>query len=840
MKQKNWLTRLFPHIIAVALFALLTVVSFFPVFQDNKVLYQSDIVQFKGVAKEITDYRAQTGQEPLWTNSMFGGMPAYQISTLFKGNLLRYVDDILTLGFPHPSELMFMLLLGFYILLISLDADVWLSIAGAIGFGFSSFNFILLSAGHNSEIHALSYIPICLAGILMVFRKKYLMGGVLSAIGLSLLIMANHLQIAYYFFLLTLVFIVIELIFSVRDKSYKHFITASSILGVAAVFAILTNLSLLWTTYEYGNETIRGKSELTSNKKSNGGLDEDYAFGWSYGKMETMTLLIPNVFGGSSNTELSTSSNTADALRKLNVPDEQISRVVQDEPTYWGEQPFTSGPVYLGAIFCFLFVLGCFLVKGPIKWWLLGASVLAILLSWGHNFLVFNDIMFKFFPGLNKFRTVTMALVIPQVTFPLMGILVLKQILNGEIEKAELLKFLKITLYIVGGLALITLVAGPSFANFKAQGDDETKSQLLHQLQGNQDAVNSLYNALLSDRASIMRSDAFRSLIFIGLIFGLLFYYNKGKIRKNIFSGALIILVIADLFFVGKRYLNNDDSRVFVDDTQYTQSFQPSQADQMIQRDQSLDYRVLNLLVSPFQDGTTSYFHKSMGGYSAAKLRRYQELIDHQIQPEINTLITALRSQKMDSINAALTHTPVLNMLNDKYVIINPNGAPLVNTMASGNAWFVSSYKIVPGADAEIDAIGNFDPKQTCFVDTRYADQLKGITQSDSSGSIKLQTYKPNDLVYQTSNKNEGIAVFSEIYYDKGWNAYVDGKETPYFRCNYVLRGMVIPAGDHKVEFKFEPKDYYTGETVAYISSFLLIIIGLGSIATSLRPAKKE
>lgn len=838
MKQKTWAARLFPHIIAIAIFALLTVISFLPMFQDNKVLNQSDIMQFKGVSKEIVDYRDKTGQEPLWTNSMFGGMPAYRISTLYKGNLLRYLDDILTLGFPHPSELLFMVLLGFYILLITLDVDVWLSIAGAIGFGFASFDFVLLSVGHNSEVRALAYLPICLAGILAVFRRKYLLGGVLTAVSLSLEVMSNHLQIAYYLFLLTLVFIIVEFIYAIKEKTYKHFITSVCIIGIAAIFAVLTNLSLLWTTYEYGKQTIR-KSELTSNKKSNGGLDEDYAFQWSYGKMETLTLLMPDVFGGSSNNRLSTSSNLADAFKNMGVSDENVQDIVQAQPTYWGDQPFTEGPVYVGAIFCFLFVLGCFLIKGPLKWWLLIASVLAILLSWGHNFLFFNNIMFRYFPGLNKFRTVTMALIIPQVTFPLMSILVLKKIVAGEVDKTELLKFLKWSLYIVGGIALITLVAGPSLANLRGAGDEDFKNEWMQQLKGNQDTVNNLYNALLADRASLMRMDAFRSLVFIALAFGLIFFFIKGKIKRGWFSAILIVLVFADLFFVGKRYLNNDNPNVFVDDSQAAQSFQPSQADKDILQDKSLDYRVLNLGLhgSPFQDGTTSYFHESIGGYSAAKLRRYQELIDSCIEPEIGAIITASRSGNAD----IFSNTPVLNMLNDKYVIGNPNAQPTINRDALGNTWFVNSYKIVPNADAEIEAIKNFNPKQGCFIDKRFTDQLTGLTVTpDSSSTIKLMSYEPNDLIYQSSDKDEGVAVFSEIYYADGWNAYVDGKQTPYLRCDYVLRGMVVPAGDHKIEFRFEPKDYYTGETVSLCSSILLIIVALGSIMKYSMPAKKE
>lgn len=887
----NWLS----IVTAIVIFAVITFLYFSPMLIDGKAIQQGDIVQGKGASKELSDYRKANGKEALWTNSMFGGMPAFQISTVYNGNLARYIDKILTLGFPHPSQLIFIAFVGFFLLLLTLDISPWLSIAGAIAFGLSTFNLILIDAGHNSELGAIGYMPLVIAGVLFVFRKKkYLLGGVITALAVSLEVKSNHLQIAYYLFFILLALGITEFVNTVLKKDWNHFLKAVGVLVIAAVFGVLSNLSMLWSTQEYGNETIRGKSELSSNTQSKGGLDEDYAFQWSFGKMESLTMLIPNFYGGSSGAPLSETSATAKAMQAQGVGGEQLNGYLKQMPLYWGDQPFTSGPVYIGAICVFLFVLGMFLLHDRMKWWLFGISALGVMLSWGHNFMFISHLFFQYFPVYNKFRTVTMIAVIPQFCIPLLAFVTLDAIIRRKYETEVVIKKLMLTFYLVGGICLLFALVGPSFFDFKGGEDSRYPDWLV--------------KAITEDRGSLMRMDSIRSLIFILLSGGAIWLYLKNRLSNTLTVSALALFVFVDMFTVGKRYLKDDN---FVSKSDYDNYYQPSQADLQILQDQSLDYRVLNTASNTFNESRTSYFHKSVGGYHAAKLRRYQELIENHISKQ---------------------NTAVLDMLNTRYFIFSQGKDKTemaqYNPQALGNAWFVDSVRVVANADEELNRIGkmyevqtldgstftvngkptnkilvgnhdniligdakfdpssfafsseiidtfgigsrinketneqekyvadaksagnkkfiaqfvySFSPRLNSIVDKRFEEQLKGFVPSiDSTRNIKLTSYQPNDLMYQSHSSAEGLVVFSEIYYAEGWDAFVDGKPAEYFRCNYVLRGMKVPAGDHKIEFKFEPVSYITGEKVAMASSVLILILFFGVSGMEIMKWRKE
>jgi len=791
--------KLLPFVAAIAVFFVLTMSYFNPLI-EGKRLMQGDISHFRGMSKEIVDYRAKTGEEPLWTNSMFGGMPAYQISVQYKANLIKHIDQLLQLGLPNPAGFVFLYFLGFFILLLVLGVDPWLSLAGAIAYAFSSYFFIILSAGHNSKAHAIAYMAPVLAGIILTFRKKYLIGGVLTDIFLSLEISANHLQITYYLLLIVVAYGINEFIFKIREKEFNSFLKAFGVLLVAVFLAILTNITTLWATYDYTPYTTRGKSELTSNKKDrSSGLDRDYATGWSYGIPETMTLLIPDFNGGASGVALGTKSATYKALQANNIPEEQAQGFVNQKlPMYWGTQPNTSGPVYVGAIIFFLFIFGLLIVENRYRWWILGITVISIMLSWGKNFMPFTNFFFDYIPGYSKFRAVSMTLVIAELTIPLLAIFALKKVFQEGINKQVVLKKLLYTFYVVGGICLIIALFGSSLFSFANPNDANYFKGL----------PDWLVAAIRQDRASMLRFDAFRSLVFIAIATGAIWAFLKNKLKKEWVVVILILGFLVDGWAVNKRYLNNDD---FARKSEIENPFQPSQADLMIMKDTDPDYRVLNLMVDPFNDASTSYFHKSIGGYHGAKLRRYQELIEHQISKN---------------------NQNVLNMLNTKYFIgRGQDGSPVpqLNMAALGNAWFVDNYRLVPNADSELVALSKFEPAKTAIVDVRFKGLVeKYNSQKDTTAFLKLTNYAPNKLDYAYKAGSDQLAVFSEIYYEKGWNAYVDGKLTPHFRADYVLRSMVLPAGEHKVEFRFEPTFFKTGERVSFASSLLLIVLLLG------------
>ena len=783
------------NIIAILIFFGLSIVYFSPILEGKKI-YQSDKVNFIGMSKEIKDHRSDYDEEPLWTNSMFGGMPAYQISVVYSANLVKHIDKIFQGFLPRPAGLVFLYLLGFYILLMSLKIDYRLALVGAIAFAFSSYFFIILEAGHNTKAHAIGYMSPLLASVLMTMRGKWFTGGVLTALFTSLILNANHLQITYYLIMLFLVLGTAKLIEAIKENQFKYYLKSVLVLLLAGVLGASTNITRVLTTYEYGEESMRGKSDLTNdldNKTS--GLDKDYATAWSYGKAESFTLLIPNFYGGSSQGELGTDSETYNAIKQS----PQSRKIIKQLPLYWGEQPFTSGPVYAGAIVCFLFVMGLFMLKGYMRWWVIITTILMLALGWGKNFMPLTEFFLEHFPGYNKFRAVSTTLVIVEFLLPLFGFIALNKLLFDN-NKNESYKSIKWSLIITGGLCLIFALLPSIFFDFTGSSDEQLKN------------MGWPIDALQSDRRSLMISDAWRSFIFISLSALLLYLYLKNTLKKQYVILIIGLLIIGDMWTVNKRYLDNDD---FKSKRKVAEPFSPSVADQQILADKDPNFRVFNSAVNTFNDASTSYYHKSIGGYHGAKLKRYQELIDAHISKG---------------------NMSVLNMLNTKYFIVANQNQKIAqrNTGALGNAWFVKEVQLVTSADEELAALSNINTQNKAVINTRYSDMISQFDM-DSLASIILTDYKANHLTYTANCSQEQLAIFSEIFYDKGWNAYLNGNLVPHFRANYLLRAMMIPSGSHKIEFKFEPSSFDTGENISFASSAILLILLLGVFYNELK-----
>lgn len=788
MKQFDWKGML-PHAIAVVLFAAISLAYFSPQLQGKK-LYQSDNVHFVGMSKEIKDHREAHGEEALWTNAMFSGMPAYQISAKYDGNILQFVDKAFQGFLPRPAGLVYLYLIGFYILLMSMKLDYRLAIAGSIAFAFSSYFFIILEAGHNTKAHSIAYMAPLLASVLMAYRGRLMLGAVLTALFTSLMLDANHLQITYYLVMLFLIIGAVKLVQAVKENTLPSFAKTSAVLVLAGLLGTATNITRIWSTYEYGKDSMRGKSELTNdmdNKTS--GLDKDYATAWSYGVAESFTLMIPNFHGGSSQGELGTDSEIYKAIRQS----PQAKKMIKQLPLYWGQQPFTSGPVYAGAIVCFLFVMGLFLMKGYMRWWVLIGGGLMLALGWGKNFMPLTEFFLEYFPGYNKFRAVSTTLVIVELLLPFFGFVALQRWMDSS-DKAAQQKAVKWAVIVVGGLAAVFALMPTMFFDFVGASDAQLKS------------MGWPVDALQADRAAMLSADAWRSVIFILLAAGGMWLYVSNTLKKPQLILLVGLLVLGDMWTVNKRYLNDDD---FVSKRKVAEPYSPSQADLQIMADPDPNFRVFNTAVNTFNDASTSYFHKSIGGYHGAKLKRYQELIDAHISKG---------------------SMPVLNMLNTKYFISRGNNnqpVPQRNPGALGNAWFVSQASVVANADEELAALSSTDLANVAVVDQRFQEMLP-TTAFDSTANIQLTAYKANHLQYRYQAKTEQLAVFSEIYYDKGWNAYIDGELVPHFRANYVLRAMALPAGSHELEFKFEPAVYHTGEAISLASSSILLLLLIG------------
>ena len=820
--------KLLPDLIAILAFVLLSFAYFFPADIENRILFQHDTAAGAGAGQEVKEYYEQTGERSRWTNSLFGGMPMYQIAPSYDSTKsLQWVQKAYQLFLPDYVCLTFMLMLGFYILLRVFGIPVWLAGLGGIMWAFSSYFFILISAGHIWKFITLAYVPPTIAGIVLAYRGKLLWGGILTALFVALQITSNHVQMSYYFFFVILFFVGAYFEKAWRTKTLPQFFKASAVLIVAALVGIAANVSNLYHTYAYSKETMRGKSELVQTgdaaKQTSSGLDRDYITQWSYGIDETLTLLVPNFKGGAS----AALSQSETAMSKANP---MYSSLYGSLTQYFGTQPMTSGPVYVGAFVLFLFVLGCFIVKGPLKWALIGATFFSIVLSWGKNFMPLTDFFIDYVPLYNKFRAVSSILVIAEFTIPLLAIFALKRLLEEpEILKQEK-KPLGISLLLTAGIALLLAVAPGSIGSGYVPAQE---AQMLQNAVNQQMIPANELSGILANlgemRAELVSSDALRSFIIIGIGCSLLWLYASGKLRSSPTIAGITILCLADMWGVNKRYLNDAQ---FVPHSIRTETFTKTNTDELILQDTSLDYRVLNFATSTFDDNNTSYWHKSVGGYHPAKLRRYQEMIEHHISPEMQAAYKAIATAggEMDSVDA--NKFRVLNMLNTKYFIF-PAGqqrqtVPILNPHAYGNAWFVNKVQYVNNANEEIDALDSIIPTETAVVDARFKDVLKGATESykDSLSSIRLTSYAPNRLTYETNNAQDGIAVFSEIYYPDGWHVTIDGQPAELARADYILRTMYVPAGQHTIEMRFDPTSLHVTEGIAY-GALALLVIGI-------------
>lgn len=792
-----------PSLIAFALFFIIAFLYFSPVL-EKKEMVQSDLLQVLGTLQESFEYGEKDGEPILWSNSSFSGMPVWRG---YQTNIFSYVHKALIFLLPVPVLMTFLCFAGFYILQLAFKINPWVAIAGAFAYTFASFTFISMEAGHINKVYDMAFIAPVLAGVVYIYQKDYLKGALIVIIASGMLIFYEHIQIIYYTTILLLFFVISKLIEAIQRKEYKDFLVASLIALGCGMIAIIPSYSKLSVLATMAPHTTRGGSEL-SEKSDKSALDKDYAFSWSYGKFETLTLLIPNLYGGSSHENIGIKSESYQTLVKAGVPRNQAKDYVSSLPTYWGDQPFTSGPVYVGAIVCFLFILGTILIQGKTKIWLVSITIFSILLAWGKNFEWFSDIFFNYFPLYNKFRSVTMILALCQVSMALLAFITLNEIFRKKIPQSELLKKSGIALSITGGISLLIFLLGPAFLSFSSDNDGRMPDWLI--------------TSLRDDRISMLKKDALRSLVFVLLIFGAIYLYLKEKLNQIAFLLVVATIVLLDMFPVDKRYLDNDD---FHDKEKYIkQVFAPNKVDKEILKDTTAHYRVLNLTINPFTDAKTSYLHKSVGGYSAIKLSRYQDLIEHHI---------GRNNQK------------VWSMLNTKYIIYKDQqtGEPMVmqNPGALGNAWFVDSVSFVNGAREEIDALESFDPASTAIVDLRFEDYISGTKLNKThEDTIALIDYHPNRLSYTANSVNENLVVFSEIYYHPGWQAYINNKPVEHIRVNYVLRALRIPAGKHKIEFRFEPAVYKTGERISMIGSALCILTIAGLVGILFIRKKKS
>lgn len=810
--MKTTLKAFLIHFFVLVLFVVAALAYFSPVLQ-GKVIEQSDIIQYTGMAKEQNDFRKLYDEEPYWTNSAFGGMPTYQLGANYPHNYVKKLDKVIRF-LPRPADYLFLYFLGFYILLCCLKVDFRLAALGALAFGFSTYLIIILGVGHNAKAHAIGYLPMLLGGIVLVFRRKYLWGFVLTAVAMGLEISANHYQMTYYFMLLVLILGVAYLVDAFRKKKLKHYFASVGILVAAVVLGIGANTTGLMATKEYADWSTRGKSVLTINpdgspKEKTDGLTKEYITQWSYGITESLNLFVPRLFGGSNQEELGEDSKTFAYVIGKDIPKSTAFEYFGTLPLYWADQPSTAGPAYIGAIIFFLFILGLILVKGRAKWWLLGGTIMSLILSWGKNFSLLTDFMIDYFPLYDKFRAVSSIQVILELCAPILAILALSVLFNEFVSKDKKVKALKISFFIVLGLCVALFLAKGMF-DFSSPGDQRLKMT----------GLEGLPEVIKEDRKAVYSTDLVRSLIYVFLAALAIWFFLKEKIKENILVIALGFLILMDLVGVGQRYVNNDD---FVAKRRMTQPFPETAMDKQIKEDKSI-FRVLDPSDLGYGSGRTSYYHKSIWGYHGAKPAGMRDLVDFHIEKN---------------------NIGVLNMLNVKYIVQQTEEGesyPAVNPEANGNAWFVKTLKEVGIADEEILALKEFDEKNEAIVNTSKFTNINRTTfQTDSTTTITLTDYKPNHLTYKSKNPNAGVAVFSEMYYAYGWNAYIDGKPSDHFKVNYVLRALKVPEGQHTIEFKFEPTIVEEGSKIALASSVLLGLVVLGGLGFSFwRNRKKE
>ncbi|GGH47279.1 membrane protein [Dyadobacter endophyticus] len=811
--------RLWPHLVAVIGFMILSVAYVSPVLQGKK-LSATDEIQAKGAAREVLDYNKKTGEWSWWTNSMFGGMPSYLVAADYPTSIPTKIGQGVNKLLPAPANYFLIGMVSAYVLFLVLGAGGWLAAIGAVAFSFSCFNAINLEAGHISQVIAIMYAPGVLAGVILAFRRNWLAGAAVTALFLSLELYANHVQITYYLGIGIVILVMMESVAMIKKGLTKNLVMVLGGLALAAVVAVGTHTTRLWNAYDYTRETIRGKSELSpsakkADPKKGDGLDKEYAFTYSYGVGELLTLVIPNAYGGASYGPLSNTSETYKTLTGRGVDAATAQNIVQQLPLYWGDQPIMGGPNYIGAIVFFLFVLGLFIVKSPLKYWAAGVIVLYVIWALGSSFAAINYLFFDYFPMFNKFRAMTMVISLAQLLMVLVGVLALAAIAQKTITANELQKPFLISTAITAGLMLIMALLPGVFLGFKGVNDPQLGQQF-SQMAQDQAFGQQIVNSVVQDREGLMKGDAIRGLIFIALAAGLVWFFAQNKLKSVVFYSVLLLLVIFDLFGIDKRYLNNED---FVSAYVAQGVTTPSPADEQILRDTDPDYKVYDVASQggPFNSAQASYFHKSLGGYHAAKMRRYQELFENQFFTEKPNM-------------------EVLNMLNAKYFITpdeQGNRVAQPNPQAYGHAWFVKSYKVVPNADAEMAALRTVNLRTEAVIDQHFAAKLEGLKAgTDSTAKISLISYKPDELIYESNSGSEGLAVFSEIYYNvrDEWKVTIDDKPADLLRANYVLRALRIPAGKHTIKFRFEPVSVSAGKMIDLVSSLLLVGLIAGAI----------
>ena len=817
MIAKEQLKKVLPDVLVVVLFALLAFAYFYPADIEGRILYRHDASAGRGAGQEQTEYLQRTGERTRWTNALFGGMPTYQLAPSYEStDALESLGAFYHLWLPENVWYVFAYLLGFYILLRAFDFRQSLAALGSILWSFSSYFLIIIAAGHIWKVFALAYLPPMIAGVVLAYRGRYLSALLLTAIFSALEINANHVQMTYYYLFIILAMVIAYLVEALRKKTLLQFAKATAVCAVGALLGVMINLSNLYHTWQYSKESMRGKSELVkanSENQTSSGLDRDYITQWSYGIDETFTLLIPNAKGGAHQIRL---GSDAKAMAKC---DSQYAQYVGQWYQYWGDQPFTAGPVYVGAFVMMLFVLSLFIVKGPMKWALLAVTVLSILLSWGKYFMPLTNVFIDYVPMYAKFRTVSSILVIAEFTIPLLAMMGLKAIVDDPTLLGRKMRWVYVSFGLTGGLCLLFALMPTAFFDFNSVADRMQLSQYV-----SQEYLGPMLDNIAKVRAAVFTADCWRSfwVIVIGLV--ILLVYKFGKLKTPVMAGALLVLCLVDLWTVNKRYLNDS---MFVDKTMREQPISKSAAEEQILQDQSLDFRVFNLASDTFNENETSFYFKSVGGYHPAKLRRYQEMIDAYIAPEKNTLFKAVVEAQGDITKVKGDSLfPVLNMLNTKYFIFplqNNQTLPMQNPYAMGNAWMVDKVTYVATANEEIDGVGKVDLRHEAVADKRFEETLGASTAQDSTSAVTLLSYEPNRLKYEVNSEKGGVVVFSEIYYP-GWTATVDGKEVELGRVNYILRALRVEGGNHQVELAFFPRSITTTETIAYCSYGVLIL----------------
>ncbi|HMN32372.1 MAG TPA: YfhO family protein [Chitinophagaceae bacterium] len=826
------------HSISIGILLLIAFAFSYPTLQGNK-LAAGDTIHWMGMSQEARSWYQKTGENPMWSNSMFGGMPTVTHYMRGKNNLIYPIQEFLTDTLPSPVFFLLIAMICFYILMVSWNVNSWIAIFGAVAYAFASYNLQIIGAGHNTKMLSIAYMPLVLAGMNWVYHQKYLIGAGAALVGLSLMISNAMYQIDYYLLLILLAVGVGYFILDLSQKNLKQFFISSAIMLSVGLVSIGPSLDSLLLTKEYTTQTMRGgKSELTIGKtdnKKDGGLDKDYAFMFSQGIGETFTLLVPNLYGGGARTNVGTGSATYKAVMDLGAGEDNAEQISKNANTYWGPQPygFLAGPIYFGAILIFLFVLSFFIIKNKIKWAFIAIAIIGMMMSWGKNLPFFNYFLFDNLPMYNKFRTPSMAIVIPGLAICLLAFWAMQKYFSDVLQNEQRLEALKKSFIITAGLCLLIGIGGIMFLDFKGPFDSELKQSLIQMTGGNEQAGSKLFSAIVSDRSSLVLKDGIRSFVYITLAASVMWLFLKQKIKKEIAIILVGLLISIDLISIGTRYLNSDD---YVSTEIYDEQFAPRPVDVQINQDTSY-YRVYDLTRNPYNDAMGAYHHKLVGGYHPAKMEAYQDLIDNQLSPGKN-------------LNAE-----VLNMLNTKYFIFDAGGGkPVVqqNPNACGNAWFVNKVKVVENADQEMlslnaENLGDtaqianpFRPKEEAVVQQKYWNSTTVNYDKDSSSHISLTQYGLNDLSFESNNAHDGFAVFADIYYPYGWKAYIDGKEAPIVKTDYVLRGLNIPAGKHKIKFEFRPQTYLKWGKVSLVSSILILLVLIGGIGLNIKNEMKN